>query len=83
MKVGDRIRVFEVKEGFHNINDLLGKHFCETLDNYFGNEYGVNLPYLFELNNGDKMRYHANIDNDIVKVNHIKHVATMVIKSIK
>jgi len=81
LKVGDRIRVFEVQPG-HYAPELIGKHSAEKIDDYFGNPYGVTLCYQFSTSSG-LINYNANIDNDIVEINHVKHVATMVITKLK
>lgn len=82
MKVGDRIRVFKIQDGYYEPS-LIGKHSAEKTDHYLGNIYGSNICYGFINNEGSYIPHHINIDNDIVKVNHVKHVATMVITKIK
>lgn len=82
MKVGDRIRVFEVQSG-HYQPELLGKHSAERIGKYLGNKYGIDLCYGFIGFDGEYNCHHANIDNECVNVNHVKHVCTMVITKLK
>ena len=82
LKVGDRIRVFEIQSG-HYQPKIHGKHSAERVGKYLGNQYGVDLCYGFNWLDGSYSAHHANIDNKIVKKNHIKHVCTMVITKLK
>lgn len=79
MKVGDRIRVFEVlKDGAEYYgNHLLRKQASEVNGEFYGHDSCVDL-YLKCPNTNENI--HAGID-PIRK--HAKHVCTMVIKSIK
>lgn len=72
MKVGDRIRIFEVLDPFYG--NLKGKQAAEKNGNFFGNMFGVDLPLDFV--NGN---LHVGI-NDRMQA---RQVATMVITKIK
>lgn len=82
LKVGDRIRVFEIQSG-HYQPKIHGKHSAERVGKYLGNQYGVDLCYGFYCQDAIYKPHHANIDNKIVKVNHLKQVCTMVITKLK
>jgi len=61
LKVGMSFRVFEVSnKTCYNDDRLSGRWFCENLDGFMGNPYGVNTPIFSDLGNG---RYHLGIDD--------------------
>lgn len=72
MKVGDRIRVFEITKGETSMPEIQGMHLAEIQNEWFG----TTVPDLPLIWNGH--------DYWCVEVGlHARHVATMVITKIK
>jgi len=72
MKVGDRIRVFEITEQETAMPEIIGKHFAELQTNGWFGTSCVEIPH----------RFLSGYWAVIVDV-QAKQVCTMVIKSIK
>lgn len=57
LKVGMSFRVFEVTKK-HYDPILFGRWFCEQLDRYYSNDYGVSTPYYEDISRDE----HIGID---------------------
>jgi len=80
LRVGDRIRVFEIKSvSIYDAEDLIGKQRAEDVNSdKYGNNFGTDII------SNDIWYHDGHIHLGIDESRgHIKHVATMVITKLK